>query len=130
MKYNAAKSEVLLKAFFPKPPEEDDSPGPAAPSPVRDLPELSLEDVLDAIQSLKPHKAPGPDEIPACVYKAGANLLAPFLLKVYQNLPDGLEALLHGCTPETGETRLHGGQGIQAHRAPERHRQNLVLLHR
>ncbi|KAG9120597.1 hypothetical protein FRC07_003847, partial [Ceratobasidium sp. 392] len=88
---NATKSQVLLDSFFPPPPEENNAPGPKAPSPVPDLPELTIDDVTAAIQGLKPHKAPGPDDIPACVYIAGSDLLAPHLLAVYQaSLKKGL----------------------------------------
>ncbi|KAF8595013.1 hypothetical protein BDV93DRAFT_410553, partial [Ceratobasidium sp. AG-I] len=40
---------------------------------------------------LKPHKAPGPDGLPACVYKQGATLLAPVLLPIFRtSLDQGL----------------------------------------
>ncbi|QRV81763.1 Reverse transcriptase from transposon X-element protein [Ceratobasidium sp. AG-Ba] len=92
---NASKSKVLLDAFFPAPPAPSDDPDPPFLAPVDDLPELTVEDVRNAILDLKPHKAPGPDGLPACVYIEGVDLLAPYLHRAF------LVSLREGLYPST-----------------------------
>ncbi|QRW06349.1 Reverse transcriptase from transposon X-element protein [Ceratobasidium sp. AG-Ba] len=76
-------SDFLMRDFFPAPPAPSDKPSISMPPPVKDLPELSVEDVKAAISCLKPFKAPGPDGIPACAYLEGIDLLAPCLLPIF-----------------------------------------------
>ncbi|KAG8684497.1 hypothetical protein FRC09_015351, partial [Ceratobasidium sp. 395] len=90
-KDNTTKSQVLLDAFFPPPATTSDDSGTRLPTPVQDLPELSLDDVLEAIKGFKPDKAPGPDGLPARIYLAGADILAPRLLVIFRiSLKKGL----------------------------------------
>ncbi|KAF8593491.1 hypothetical protein BDV93DRAFT_461097, partial [Ceratobasidium sp. AG-I] len=83
---NQAKSQILLEAFFPPPPPKLPARSqPPRHTPVPDLPELSEEDVRKAILAMKPHKAPGPDGLPACVYREGIEALTPILLPVFKS---------------------------------------------
>jgi hypothetical protein len=80
---NTAKCKVLLDAFFLAPPDAE----PLVeleeyPEPVQDLPEISIPDIKQAIERLKPFKAPGPDNLPACIYKHGMGLLVDHLLPI------------------------------------------------
>jgi ribonuclease HI len=80
---NHSKSKVLLEAFFPPPP-------PALPRNPHnhrsfpDLPDITEEEIGTAIMELKPYKAPGPDGLPACVYREGVELLVPHLLPIFR----------------------------------------------
>jgi hypothetical protein len=82
---NTSKCKVLLDSFFPAPPDST-APSDSAThlDPVPDLPEISLSAIKRAILALKPFKAPGPDGLPACVYKFGAELLADHLLPIFR----------------------------------------------
>ncbi|QRV76906.1 Reverse transcriptase from transposon X-element protein [Ceratobasidium sp. AG-Ba] len=80
---NPAKSKVLMDSFFPQPAPPSDARPPKANPPVEDLLELSVQDVREAILGFKPHKAPGPDGIPACVYREAVDLLAGPLHRIY-----------------------------------------------
>ncbi|CUA77302.1 putative RNA-directed DNA polymerase from transposon BS [Rhizoctonia solani] len=83
---NEDKSRALLECFFPAPATDlpdfafSDPASHAAP----DLKPLTQADIHSVIQGLRPFKAPGPDRLPACVYKYGANLLVPHLLPVFR----------------------------------------------
>jgi hypothetical protein len=84
-KDNSSKCKVLLDSFFPAPPAvEPPADEDVYPEPVQDLPEISIVDIKQAIERLKPFKAPGPDNLPACVYKNGADLLIDHLLPIFR----------------------------------------------
>ncbi|QRW06107.1 Reverse transcriptase from transposon X-element protein [Ceratobasidium sp. AG-Ba] len=84
---NQTKSQVLLEAFFP-PAASGLDEGVRDTTRVQDLPSLTVENVLEAIRGMRPHKAPGPDGLPALVYIVGADLLAPHLLAIYADSLD------------------------------------------
>ena len=50
---------------------------------------LTAEEIEHIISFFSPHKAPGPDRLTAAFYQHFAVLLAPALLKVYQDFLDG-----------------------------------------
>ncbi|QRV96409.1 Reverse transcriptase (RNA-dependent DNA polymerase) [Ceratobasidium sp. AG-Ba] len=88
---NTTKSKVLLEAFFSPPPTPSDEPDPHFNAPAKDLPELTALDVRSVILDMKPHKAPGPDGLPASVYIEGVDLLTPFLHRVFlASLTEGI----------------------------------------
>lgn len=82
---NEEKSQILLNTFFPAPADSlPDFYEPSPPCPaVPDLPPLTERDVARVIGKLRPYKAPGPDGLPACVYKQGVDLLTPYLLPLF-----------------------------------------------
>lgn len=82
---NKRKSEILLEAFFPPPPPAPREERRTQPThfPVPNLPDIQISNIETAILGMKPHKAPGPDGLPACVYIQGVSLLAPHLLPIF-----------------------------------------------
>ncbi|KEP45734.1 putative reverse transcriptase from transposon X-element protein [Rhizoctonia solani 123E] len=82
---NDAKSRVLMESFFPPapPPSLADTPTPTYPTPVEEPHELQKRHIRQAVLALKPHKAPGPDGIPACVYIQSIDLLEDHLLPIF-----------------------------------------------
>lgn len=81
---NPTKSRVLLASFFPAPPENyEEPPTTDCVQPVKDLPELTGNNISSAISAPKPFKAPGPDGLP-CVYIFGAELLVDHLLPIFR----------------------------------------------
>lgn len=61
----------------------EDSPFPQI-SPVN----VTVEGVASLLTNLKPHKAPGPDNIPAFFLKETANEIAPILTHIYKSSLD------------------------------------------
>jgi hypothetical protein len=55
-----------------------------AETPVNNLPQIQTRDIAQAILAMKPHKAPGPDGLPACVYIQGVDLLVDHLLPIFR----------------------------------------------
>ncbi|CUA75215.1 putative RNA-directed DNA polymerase from transposon BS [Rhizoctonia solani] len=92
---NDTKSRVLMESFFPPapPPCQPDTPTPQHPTPVPEPHELQTRHVRQAVFSMKPHKAPGPDGIPACVYIQSVDLLEDHLLPIFR------ASLRHGIYP-------------------------------
>ncbi|KAL5640019.1 hypothetical protein ACGC1H_007352 [Rhizoctonia solani] len=83
---NNTKSRVLMEAFFPPapPPPPANAPVPAHPTPIADPHELQKRHIRQAVYAMKPHKAPGPDGVPACVYIQSIDLLEDHLLPVFR----------------------------------------------
>ncbi|CUA67582.1 putative RNA-directed DNA polymerase from transposon BS [Rhizoctonia solani] len=83
---NDTKSRVLMDSFFPPapPPLPANSATPAHPKPIPDLPELQTKHIRQAVLAMKPHKAPGPDGLPACVYIQTIDLLEDHLLPIFR----------------------------------------------
>ncbi|EUC60638.1 reverse transcriptase from transposon X-element protein, putative, partial [Rhizoctonia solani AG-3 Rhs1AP] len=83
---NDTKSCVLMEAFFPPapPPPPADAPTPTYPTPISDPHELQKRHIRQAVYAMKPHKAPGPDGLPACVYIQSIDLLEDHLLPVFR----------------------------------------------
>jgi hypothetical protein len=82
---NETKSTILLEAFFPPPPTTAPANSTATVSaPVPDLPDIQTKDIEKVILAMKPHKAPGPDGLPACVYIQGAKQLLDHLLPIFR----------------------------------------------
>ncbi|KAJ1299357.1 hypothetical protein OPQ81_011877 [Rhizoctonia solani] len=83
---NDSKSRVLMEAFFPPAPLRlsRTSRGQTPPNPVEDLPEIQTSDIRKVAYAMKPHKAPGPDGLPACVYINSIDLLDKHLLPVFR----------------------------------------------
>ncbi|EUC67724.1 reverse transcriptase from transposon X-element protein, putative [Rhizoctonia solani AG-3 Rhs1AP] len=83
---NDAKSRVLMESFFPPapPPPPANAETPAHPTPIPDLPDLQTKDIRQAVLAMKPHKAPGPDGLPACVYIQTVDLLEDHLLPIFR----------------------------------------------
>jgi hypothetical protein len=52
---------------------------------------ISTEGVYKLLKKQHPHKATGPDEIPAFIIRAAANQLAPILARIYQRTLDHFE---------------------------------------
>ena len=55
---------------------------------------ISTERVYKLLKNQHPHKATGPDEIPAFIIRAAASQLASILARIYQHIPD------HGEIPQ------------------------------
>ncbi|CCO36793.1 hypothetical protein RSOLAG1IB_12164 [Rhizoctonia solani AG-1 IB] len=83
---NDAKSRVLMESFFPPapPPSCVNTPTPVHPTPVEDLPEIQTSHIRQVVYAMKPHKAPGPDGLPACVYINSIDMLDQHLLPIFR----------------------------------------------
>ncbi|KEP45725.1 putative reverse transcriptase from transposon X-element protein, partial [Rhizoctonia solani 123E] len=83
---NDAKSRVLMEAFFPPAPPAPvgQTPTSTHPPPVEDLPELQTSDIRRVVYAMKPHKASGPDGLPACVYIHSIDLIDKHLLPIFR----------------------------------------------
>ena len=83
--HSEEKSKIFYETFFPTPP-------PAAlrrtrgnyPEDAFEFANISDAQILDACKRLKEFKAPGPDGIPNEVYKRCADLLLPFLGRLFR----------------------------------------------
>ncbi|KDN39715.1 hypothetical protein RSAG8_08633, partial [Rhizoctonia solani AG-8 WAC10335] len=85
MSDNSTKSQVLMDTFFPPSPPPPTNAGKARyPTPVLDVPELQTHHIRQAVHAMKPHKAPGPDGLPACVYIQSIDVLEKHLLPIFR----------------------------------------------
>ncbi|KAF5312084.1 hypothetical protein D9619_003869 [Psilocybe cf. subviscida] len=75
------KGDVLMKTFFPEPPPADVSDIPSCPDYPSGLecPDVTKQEVEEAIASLHPFKAPGPSAIPNVALQRTSGVLAPLL---------------------------------------------------
>jgi len=82
---NAGKSQALYNSFFFPPPEDDGlDPNFIYPPPKFQFHSISDAQILRAIRKLKPYKAPGPDGISNSVFTHCADLLTPWLGKLFR----------------------------------------------
>lgn len=81
---NEEKALLLAKSFFPLPPAAVTIPSSAYPEPIPDLPFFSRTRIAEAIQGLKPFKAPGPDGIPNVVLKQCASMLSDHFYFIFR----------------------------------------------
>ncbi|KAJ3784643.1 hypothetical protein GGU10DRAFT_249252, partial [Lentinula aff. detonsa] len=87
-KTNEEKATLLATTFFPPAPRDynlDRNPRRdqlPSPSPI------TIQQIIEVFQKLKPHKAPGPDTIPNAVLKQCAGMLAPYIVKIYNAIGD------------------------------------------
>lgn len=86
------KAGAFAETFFPPPPEADmsDTIGYEYPQPAP-CPDITEEEVLEAIRQTAGNKAPGPDQIPNKVLKVVGDIIAEPL----QNLFNACMALQH-----------------------------------
>ncbi|KAJ3743041.1 hypothetical protein DFH05DRAFT_1365583, partial [Lentinula detonsa] len=84
-KTNEEKAALLATTFFPPAPRNyslDRNPsGDQLPSP----PPITMQQVIEIFQKLKPYKAPGPDAIPNVVLK---QCTSPYVTKIYNAIGD------------------------------------------
>ncbi|VDC04308.1 unnamed protein product [Peniophora sp. CBMAI 1063] len=81
---NADKSAFLAASFFPAPPEDAAIPANTVyPQPIAADASISESTVLRHLARLSPYKAPGPDGIQNVVLTKCADILAPWLVVVY-----------------------------------------------
>ncbi|EUC66987.1 reverse transcriptase from transposon X-element protein, putative, partial [Rhizoctonia solani AG-3 Rhs1AP] len=66
------------------PHPSDKTPTSTHPPPVEDLPELQTSDIRRVVYAMKPHKASGPDGLPACVYIHSIDLIDKHLLPIFR----------------------------------------------
>lgn len=78
------KADLFACQFFPPPPQAslDDLRGYDYPEPLS-VPEFKEHEVLCALRSVKPDKAPGPDRITNRVLQAAGHVLVPCLTGLY-----------------------------------------------
>jgi ribonuclease HI len=82
---NEEKSAMLADYMFPKCPESCmTTPDHEYDTQLPARQEITEDQVRRHIQSLSPYKAPGPDEIPNIVLKECADLLLPYLGKIFR----------------------------------------------
>ena len=81
---NTQFKSVFTKEVLSTMPDKGDSPY----SPMEPI-NVTVEGVLKLLQNIKPHKATGPDSIPARLLKELSHQLAPALTRIYR---DTLEA--------------------------------------
>jgi Reverse transcriptase (RNA-dependent DNA polymerase) len=82
---NEDKSATLATAFFPvEPAESQVPPNFRYPKRVARTFQLEEEQLRRQISRLKPHKAPGDDGIPNIVLKETVDLIAEYLLWIFQ----------------------------------------------
>lgn len=88
---NKSKAEILNDQFQSVYTREDTSnlpdKGPSPHQTMDDI-EISRHGVFKLLAQLKPHKATGPDCIPAFILRAAAHELAPILTLIYQRSLD------------------------------------------
>ena len=71
--------------FFPPPPEHSSVPQDYTyPTPLPDLPEVSMAQIEEQINKLAPYKAPGPDGIPNIVLIKCFDIIADYLFHILQ----------------------------------------------
>ena len=86
-----AKADMLMKTFFPIPPAPKargetrlaSAPGQRSDVP-RDLPEVTAEEIRQAIFRQNPKKAPGSDEITFDIWRRLLEYVAPWVRWIYQ----------------------------------------------
>ncbi|XP_068107367.1 alpha-protein kinase 2 isoform X1 [Hyperolius riggenbachi] len=52
---------------------------------------ITLAELLEAIKAIPLHKAPGPDGLPNVYYKTFQDILAPYMVRLFNNLMNGLD---------------------------------------
>jgi ribonuclease HI len=82
---NQEKSDMLLNAFFPPPPELTSVPQDYRyPNPKPCYEKITKIQIMRVINGLSPYKAPGLDNIPNVVLKESAVIIADYLLQIFQ----------------------------------------------
>ena len=78
------KAELMAETFFPPAPEADlsDTIGYKYPEPLV-IPDITTEEVRQAIEKTKEGKAPGPDTIPNQALHMGKDLISPRLSELF-----------------------------------------------
>jgi ribonuclease HI len=80
------KAKVFQELFFPKPPPADLSDLTDEPRFERwaiEFPNVTEQEVLEAIQNMSPDKAPGPDGIPNRLLHLLAPIITPILTQIF-----------------------------------------------
>jgi ribonuclease HI/endonuclease/exonuclease/phosphatase family metal-dependent hydrolase len=81
---NNEKSDALCKTFFPPPPDElGIDPDFNYPPPIAEFQPITKERLIRSTRKLKPFKAAGLDEIPNVVLKETIDILADYLLQIF-----------------------------------------------
>ena len=84
---NNGKAKAFLDAFFPKPPQNSSILADYIyPDPLPDPPPITCEQLEAQICHLSPYKASSPDEIPNIVLQKSFNLIADYLLHIFQTV--------------------------------------------
>jgi ribonuclease HI len=81
---NEEKSRALYETFFPVPNQGASPDDVRYPRPVEKFRQITSAQLEAVISKLSPHKAPGPDGIPNCVYMHCAESLIPHLVPLYR----------------------------------------------
>ena len=83
---NTNKANILNVQFRPIFTQENDMLPNLPPSTVPSIPNftISIEGVSKLLSDLNPHKATGPDGVPACILKVAAEEIAPALTKIFE----------------------------------------------
>ena len=80
---NEEKSEVLARSLFPPPPQTSSVPlNHRYPTPAEKWTEITLDQLMQAINKLSPYKAPGPDGIANIVFQR-CRQLTDYLLPLF-----------------------------------------------
>jgi hypothetical protein len=78
------KAEVFRRTFFPRPPAADlEDMQDAQYAGQIDLPPITEKEILEAIKSTSPLKAPGPDGLPNRVLQATADTIVDHLASIF-----------------------------------------------